>query len=147
VARPARHGRHGHVYQGRFKSFPITADEHLLSVLRYVEQNPVRAELVSRAENWRWGSLYRRTQGTADERALLTESPVPLGRLWTQRVNRSQSEAELTALRRCVTRGQPFGDDAWQRKVARQHGLEHTFRPRGRPRKYPPASMEDAAGK
>jgi hypothetical protein len=77
----------GHVYQGRFKSFPIAADEHLLSVLRYVEPNPLREELVSRAETWRWGSLYRRTRGTTEERALLTESPVPLRRLWTQRVN------------------------------------------------------------
>ncbi|HUE17703.1 MAG TPA: transposase [Planctomycetaceae bacterium] len=138
----AQHGTAGmgHVYQGRFKSFPIAADEHLLSVLRYVEQNPVRAELVSRAETWRWGSLYRRTRGTAEERALLTESPVPLGRLWTQRVNRPQTAAELAAIRRCVTRGQPFGGDAWRRKVARQHGLEHTFRSRGRPRKNPPAS-------
>jgi putative transposase len=138
----AQHGTAGmgHVYQGRFKSFPIAADEHLLSVLRYAEQNPVRAELVSRAESWRWGSLYRRTRGTAEERALLTESPVPLGRLWTQRVNRPQTEAELATIRRCVTRGQPFGGDTWRRKVARQHGLEHTFRSRGRPPKNPPAS-------
>jgi hypothetical protein len=58
LARPRRHAHHGtagmgHVYQGRFKSFPIAADEHLLSVLWYVEQNPVRAELVSRAESCR----------------------------------------------------------------------------------------------
>jgi hypothetical protein len=45
----------GHVYQGRFKSFPIAADEHLLAVLRYVERNPLRAGLVVRAEEWRWG--------------------------------------------------------------------------------------------
>jgi putative transposase len=57
----------GHVYQGRFKSFPIAADEHLLAVLRYVERNPLRAGLVTRAEEWRWGSLYRRTQGTAEQ--------------------------------------------------------------------------------
>jgi putative transposase len=145
----AHHGTAGtgHVYQGRFKSFPIAADEHLLSVLRYVERNPVRAKLVSRAERWRWGSLYRRTQGTAEERALLTESPVPLGRLWTQHVNKPQTEAELDAIRRCVTRGQPFGSAAWQKKVTRQLGLEYTFRPRGRPRKNPPASTADASRK
>ncbi|MDP9173653.1 MAG: transposase, partial [Planctomycetota bacterium] len=42
----------GHVYQGRFKSFPIQRDEHLLTVLRYVERNPVRAARVARAEAW-----------------------------------------------------------------------------------------------
>ena len=73
----------GHVYQGRFKSFPIAADEHLLAVLRYVDRNPLRAGLVRRAEEWRWGSLYRRTQGTAEERALLADPPVPLGKTWT----------------------------------------------------------------
>jgi putative transposase len=53
LTRPSRYAHHGtlttarpaHVYQGRFKSFPIAADEHLLSVLRYVEQNPVRASV------------------------------------------------------------------------------------------------------
>ncbi len=59
----------GHVYQGRFKSFPVASDEHLLSVLRYVERNPLRAGLVKRAEEWRWGSLYRRVHGTPEERA------------------------------------------------------------------------------
>jgi putative transposase len=39
----------GHVWQGRFKAFPIALDEHLLMVLRYVERNPLRAGLVARA--------------------------------------------------------------------------------------------------
>ena len=47
------------LYQGRFKSFPIQGDEHFLTVCRYVERNALRAELVSRAEQWRWGSLWR----------------------------------------------------------------------------------------
>ena len=125
----------GHVYQGRFKSFPIAADEHLLAVLRYVERNPLRAGLVERAEDWRWGSLYRRTQGTADEQALLTESPVALGRSWCEHVNRPQSEGEVEAIRRSLKRGQPFGGEKWTEKVTKQLGLEHTFRPRGRPKK------------
>lgn len=125
----------GHVYQGRFKSFPIAEDEHLLSVLRYVERNPLRAGLVERAEDWPWGSLRRRTLGTPEERALLAESPVRLGRSWCEHVNQAQTEAEEQAIRRSIQRGQPYGGDAWQAKVARQLNLEHTFRPRGRPKK------------
>ena len=53
----------GHVYQGRFKNFVIERDEHLLAVLRYVEQNPLRANLVKRAEAWQWGSLWVRENG------------------------------------------------------------------------------------
>ena len=43
----------GHVYQGRFKSFPIQEDEHFLTVCRYVERNALRAGLTNRAEAWR----------------------------------------------------------------------------------------------
>lgn len=47
----------GHLYQGRFKSFPIEADRHFLQVCRYVESNALRAGLVKRAEDWPWCSL------------------------------------------------------------------------------------------
>ena len=49
----------GHVYQGRFKSFPVQEDEHFYTVCRYVERNALRANLVSQAEQWRWSSLSR----------------------------------------------------------------------------------------
>jgi putative transposase len=127
----------GHVYQGRFKSFPIATDEHLLSVLRYVERNPLRAGLVSRAEAWRWGSLWRRTHDAAEPAIVLADSPIAVGSDWTKHVNQPQSEAELAAIRRSAVRGQPCGSEAWQRKIARQLNLQHTLRPRGRPRKHP----------
>ena len=50
----------GPLYQGRFKSFPIEDDGHLLTVLRYVERNPLRAKKVRKAERWRWSSLGKR---------------------------------------------------------------------------------------
>ena len=58
-----RYHRHynssGHVWQGRFKSFPIQSDAHLLTVMRYVERNPVRAKTipVRKAQNWQWSSV------------------------------------------------------------------------------------------
>ena len=95
----AHHGTSGmgHVYQGRFKSFPVEADDHLLTLLRYVERTPLRAGLAPRAEDWRWGSLYRRTAGTPQERALLAASPVPLGSSWVEHVNQPQTTAETEA--------------------------------------------------
>src|SRR6188472_674637 len=66
----------GHVYQGRFKSFPIQQDEHFYTVARYVERNAVRANLVRRAENWRWSSFYRWLYGNAEAQALLTAWPL-----------------------------------------------------------------------
>ncbi len=56
----------GHIYQGRFKSFPVKDDGHLLTVLRYVEANPLRAKMVKRAEDWWWSSLGWR-RGVAEE--------------------------------------------------------------------------------
>lgn len=47
-----RYGTSGHIWQGRFKSFIIQEDNHLLTVLRYVEGNPVRAGLVNSATDW-----------------------------------------------------------------------------------------------
>ncbi|MCX7419840.1 MAG: hypothetical protein NT013_09925, partial [Planctomycetia bacterium] len=52
----------GHLYQGRFKSFPVQDDEHFLTVCRYVERNGLRANLAPRAEEWRWSSLWHRRE-------------------------------------------------------------------------------------
>src|SRR4029077_8215547 len=48
----------GHLYQGRFKAFPVDDDSHFYSVVRYVERNALRGGLVPRAEAWRWCSLW-----------------------------------------------------------------------------------------
>jgi putative transposase len=122
----------GHLYQGRFKSFPICQDEHLLQVCRYVERNAVRAGLVARAEDWRWCSLWWRQQR---DRPLLSDWPIGLPADWVEEVNRPHTEAELEALRRSVQRGQPYGAEAWVKRVALRLGLQSTLRPRGRPRK------------
>ena len=125
----------GHVYQGRFKSFPVQEDEHFYTVCRYVERNALRANLVSRAEDWRWGSLHRWTSATPAQKALLAAWPLTRRPGWTEHVNAHQTEAELTRLRRSVQRGCPFGADAWSDRTVRKLGLEITLRPRGRPRK------------
>ena len=124
----------GHLYQGRFKAFPIEADDHLLTVLRYVERNALRAGLVEQAEDWRWGSLWRRVRGP-DVAALLSEGPVSVPRTWRHIVNEVQTEGELESLRRSVVRGMPYGSEDWTKRIVRRLGLESTMRPRGRPRK------------
>ena len=124
----------GHLYQGRFKSFPVASDEHFYQLLRYVERNALRALLADKAEAWRWGSLWRRTQGTPEQQALLSAWPLAKPRDWTRHVNVLQHEAEVQAIRNCVRRGQPFGSDAWVRTTAERLGLQATLRARGRPR-------------
>lgn len=125
----------GHVYQGRFKSFPVRNDRHFHAVCRYVERNALRANLVKRAEDWRWCSLYRWKFGTAEDKSLLAKWPLARGSKWCERVNVPQTEEELAALRECVVRGSPFGGDEWRDRMVHHLGLESTTRPRGRPPK------------
>jgi len=125
----------GHVYQGRFKSFPVQEDEHFFTVCRYVERNALRANLVRRAEDWPWGSLSRWLRGTAAEKSLLAAWPLRRLAGWVEEVNAPQTEAELSALRRAVARGCPFGESSWSDRMVRRLGLESTLRPHGRPKK------------
>lgn len=125
----------GHLYQGRFKSFPIAADEHFLAVARYVERNPRRAKLVRRAEDWRFSSLHRWLYGSADQRRLLAAWPLARRPGWVEHVNRAQTAAEVAAIERSLQRGAPLGGQSWTARALRQLGLESTVKPRGRPKK------------
>lgn len=125
----------GPVYQGRFKSFPVQSDGHFLTVARYVERNALRANLVTRAQDWQWSSLWRRKQRDKSLTEFLAKWPIAIPADWLRRVNRPMSEHELEALRRSVRRGAPFGGDRWTARIAGQLGLEFSLRPRGRPRK------------
>jgi putative transposase len=124
----------GHLYQGRFKSFPIQQDEHFYTVARYVERNALRAGLVQRAEDWRWCSLHRWLRGSADDKHLLATWPLPRKASWVDHVNAPQTEAGVDSLRRSLARGTPFGSEPWSERTASVLGLESTRRPRGRPR-------------
>jgi putative transposase len=128
----------GHVYQGRYKSFPVERDEHLLTVIRYVERNALRANLVAQAEAWRWCGLWVRRSGNAEQRAMLSSWPVPEPPHWLRTVNAPLSERELAAVRAAIVRGRPFGSEQWAMRTAKALGLEHSFRSRGRPRRRSP---------
>ena len=135
----------GPVYQGRFKSFPIQRDEHVLTVLRYVERNPLRARLVRRAENWQWGSLWlwenrRSAAASGPDVPGLSDWPVDRPRGWAKLVNAAMTRSELDAVQRSVMRGTPFGGEAWMTRTAKRLALDSTLRPVGRPRTRPPRS-------
>jgi putative transposase len=127
-------GTSGHLWQGRYKAFPIQEDDHLLTVLRYVERNPLRARLVRRAENWPWSSLGGR--GVDDgSPGFLRQGPCSLPSDWADVVNEGQTAAELRCIRASVNRGTPFGDEHWTKRAAARLGIEASLRPRGRPKK------------
>ena len=121
----------GHLYQGRFKSFPVQDDRHFLTLCRYVEANPARAKLVARAEAWRWSSLTPRRDGPALRAA---RWPVDRPSRWTTLVNAAMDEDDVEQIRTSIARERPYGGDAWVARTARRLGLEWTLRPRGRPK-------------
>jgi putative transposase len=140
-------GGRGHLYQSRFKSFPVEADRHFLSVCRYVERNPLRAKLVKAAERWRWGSLYLRGNDHAGPMAgKLADWPVTLPRDWVKRVNQPQDEKELAALRTASERGRPYGTGEWSARMAQRLRIESSLRPVGRPKKAAKRRITDKKG-
>jgi putative transposase len=126
---------YGHLYQGRFKSFPVQDDDHLHSLLRYVERNPLSAGLVDRAQLWPWGSLWSRTHGNQAIKALLSPWPIERPANWTARVNTPLTARELDRVWVSIERGRPYGGHDWVRQMVKDLGLEHTVRSEGRPRK------------
>jgi len=74
----------GHVYQDRYKSVTVRNVLHYLTLIRYIEANPLTARLVTRAEDWRWSSLRERLSG---RRQLIEEGPWPLPADWATIVN------------------------------------------------------------
>lgn len=136
------HHSGGHVWQGRFKSPVIQDDDHLLTVLRYIEANPLRARMVASAGDYRWSSFSCHGLGQADklldplpEYENLARTPATRRRRWSAFVHKSPSDEELAAIRRSGVTGLPFGERGWVEGLANRLGLDLTIRPRGRPRK------------
>lgn len=128
---------YGHVYQGRYKSFPVQKDKHFLQVCKYVESNAFRARLVSRAEDWRWGSAWIRKYGSQEQKGILSKWPVPITKGYISWLNqRDDSKSDiLENLRNSVNRGKPFGSLNWVGQMAKKLRLEPTLNLRGRPKK------------
>ncbi len=125
----------GHLYQGRFKSFPVQSDSHYLTLMQYVESNPARAGIVERNIDWPWSSLAIRTGQEKD--VVLSDGPVELPMRWLKLIDDATgiSESDLTLIETCVKRGRPMGGSTWTNTTAAKLGLQATLRPRGRPRK------------
>jgi putative transposase len=124
----------GHLYRGRFKAFPVQRSR-VLDVLRYVERNALSADLVKRAEDWRWGSLWAREKGPEELRQILCPWPVERTADWVARVNEPIAAKELARLEVSEQRERPYGEESWVAQTVQRLGLEHTVRDEGRPKK------------
>lgn len=134
----AHHKTEGRLWQGRYKAFPVQDDDHLLTVMRYVERNPVRAVSlgVSSAAAWPWSSAAAPSVLPFPmTRPQLHPGPVPRRPDWLAWVDRPLTAGEQEAIDRSINRGSPFGSSDWVASTAHRLDLRHTLKPLGRPRK------------
>ncbi len=119
----------GHLWQGRFASV-VMDEEHLAHAVRYIIQNPVRANLVQRAQDWAWSSIAAHLSGEDD--ALVKPAPVRerYGDFAVFLGECEDESAAFKALRHAETTGRPLGNDAWVERLEAQ--TNRTLKPQKR---------------
>jgi len=125
----------GHIYQGRYKSFICQNDIHFITLVKYVEQNALKAKLVERAEYWRWSSIWRRENGNHEQKKILSNWPVAIPDNYLISLNQIQIRSEEEVIEKSIFKNNPYGDDCWVAKNVKQFGLEQTLKKVGRPKK------------
>ena len=125
----------GHIYQGRYKSFLIQEDKHLLQVIRYVERNSLKAKLVKKSEDWKWSSVWRREKGTKNNKELLAKWPIHMPHDYLDWLNDKKEDEKIQKnIKESMTKGKPYGNDGWVMKAIENFGLQSTVRGSGRPK-------------
>ena len=125
---------YGHLYQGRYKSLLVEKDNYLVQLIRYVERNPLRAQLIKQAQDWQWGSAWRRVYGTTQQQALLSGTMIELPKNYVAWLNEREDTETLSMIRRSVNKGTPYGAPAWVKRMVGKFDLLLTMRSRGRPK-------------
>lgn len=125
----------GHLYQGRYKSFLVDKETYLFTLIKYVERNPVRAQLAGICENWQWGSAWRRIHGSEAHKRLIDPPPAPLPHSYATWINMPDKEDDLTLIRNSVNKSVPYGRARWVDHMVTKYHMESTLRAPGRPKK------------
>jgi putative transposase len=104
--------------------------------MKYIESNHLRANLVDKAENWKWGSLSFRLNDQERTNKLLSPWPTDYSQKnYLKLVNQPLSKTQLESIRLSVVCGKPLGEVLWVKQKIAQHDLHYTVRSEGRPKK------------
>ena len=135
-----RHGRTGALWQGRFKSCLVGDDRYLLTVMRYIELNPVRAAMVADPADYRWSSVHMHLGEGRDP--WLVPHPLFLalgagarerGSVWKRWLQEGIATDDIAAIRRHLAQERALGDARFQRDAERRLGRPVGWRRPGRP--------------
>lgn len=131
--------RSGHLWQNRFHSCPLD-DEHMWYALRYVDQNPVRAGMVSDPGKYPWSSATAHVSGEDGSQLIdmRTWREMAVSVDWQAVLSQPQSQDQLARLRYGISRGRPLGSDSFVSKLEITLGRRLRPLPEGRPRTKPP---------
>lgn len=136
------HQRSGTLWEGRYRAAVIDAEQYLLTCMRYIELNPVRAHLVDHPANYPYSSYSANAQGKAD--ALVTphrvyrrlgETPAERQAAYRQLFKAHLSKTDLDAIRDTLHKGWALGSDRFRAKIEKLSGRRATPLPKGRPRR------------
>jgi putative transposase len=129
-------GWKGHLWQGRFFSSPLD-DAYLWAAVRYVERNPVRADMVRRAEDYTWSSAAahcgKRIDGLLNTASVWSKQ-FSVMENWSAWLSEGDETEEIQMLRRNVDKGLPCGSEGFIKQLGKQAGRLLEYRPQGRPR-------------
>ncbi len=132
--------RTGSLWEGRFKSSLVQAEEYLLTCMRYIELNPVRANMVIDPSQYRWSSYRHNGVGEADER--IAPHPVYLALGKDDDIRQAEyrglfrselDEEALADIRLALVQGQPLGSERFSERMCAAVGVRRAQRKPGRP--------------
>lgn len=133
--------RTGSLWEGRFKSSLVQVEEYLLTCMRYIELNPVRANMVNDPAQYRWSSYRHNGLGQTDERITPHPLYLELGKNEADRLAayrslfRSELDDEaLTDIRLALAQGQPLGSERFSEIMCAAVGVRRAQRRPGRPK-------------
>jgi putative transposase len=124
----------GHVWQGRFYS-TILDEAHVYTAVRYVENNPVRAGIVKKAEAYRWSSARGHVKGSSD--GIVSKGCYLLEEIsdWRRYLQEEEDGNLVNEIRKCSLTGRPCGDEAFNEMLEQRFSRRLKPLPQGRPRK------------
>ena len=128
-----KYKRVGHLWQCRFYSCPME-EIHLYSTVKYIENNPVRAKLVEKAEDWKWSSARSHLGIEKSIISLLNISKFLNIVNWKEylHLDNKKIEKEIETLKRCTYAGKPMGRNEFIENLAKRFGNRVRWLPVGR---------------